>query len=207
MRVPARPVMISPDRLSGLGVRAASCRDLAILERVCYEYQRWVFSSTCELSFPRCHQVRGKSSRGRQILICARRLPYLPYSNASSGADSTMPVAHGPPFAKLRRKWPANNPIGDRCLEMSVTPDASNRLVAHLCESGTGSNMNLLLSFTAWAFHRHHDIGLVGHRWASVRILPCASYGSGSPWLRRQTFIRCDALQEPRCSGGRGTGN
>jgi hypothetical protein len=46
--------------------------------------------------------------------------------------------------------------------------------VAHLCESGTGSNMNLQLSFTAWAFHPHHDIWLAGHRWVSVRILPCA---------------------------------
>jgi hypothetical protein len=86
----------------------------------------------------------------------------------------------GPPFAKLRRKRPANNPIGDRYLEMSVAPDASNRLVAHLCESGTGSNVNLLLSFTARAFHRHHNIVLVGHRWVPVRILPCARYGSGS---------------------------
>jgi hypothetical protein len=44
--------------------------------------------------------------------------------------------------------------------------------------------MGLLLSFAAWAFHRHHDIGLVGHRWVSVRILSCARYGSGSLWLR-----------------------
>ena len=66
---------------------------------------------------------------------------------------------------------------------MSVAPDAWNRLVAHLCESGTGSNMNLLLSFTAWAFHRHHNIVLVGHHRVPVRILPCARCGSGSLWL------------------------
>ena len=90
-------------------------------------------------------------------------------------------AGHGPLLAALRRKRPANNPIGDRYLEMSVAPDASNRLIAHLWESGTGSNMNLLLSFTAWAFHCHHDIALVGHRRVSMRILPCARYGSGSP--------------------------
>jgi hypothetical protein len=47
---------------------------------------------------------------------------------------------------------------------MIVAPDALNRLVAHLCESGTGGDMNLLLGLTAWAFHRHNDIELVGHR-------------------------------------------
>src|ERR1017187_4311780 len=46
---------------------------------------------------------------------------------------------------------------------MIVAPEALNRLVAHLCESGTGGNMNLLLSFTAWAFHLHNDIEVVGH--------------------------------------------
>jgi hypothetical protein len=29
--------------------------------------------------------------------------------------------------------------------------------------------MNLLLGLTAWAFQRHNDIELVGHRWNSVR--------------------------------------
>ena len=43
---------------------------------------------------------------------------------------------------------------------MIVAPDALNRLVANLSDSS--SNMNLLLSFTGWAFHRHHDIRLVG---------------------------------------------
>ena len=87
---------------------------------------------------------------------------------------------HAPPFVKLYRKRPANNPIGDRYLEMSVAPDASNRLVAHLCAASAGGNMGLLLSFAAWAFHRYHNIALLGHRWVSLRILPCARYGSGS---------------------------
>jgi hypothetical protein len=48
---------------------------------------------------------------------------------------------------------------------MVVAPDALNPLVAHLCESSTGGNMNLLLGLTAWAFDRHNDIAVVGHRW------------------------------------------
>jgi len=47
---------------------------------------------------------------------------------------------------------------------MIVAPEALNRLVAHLRESGTGGNMNLLLSFTTWAFHRHYNVTLDGHR-------------------------------------------
>jgi hypothetical protein len=50
-----------------------------------------------------------------------------------------------------------------------VAPDASNHLVAHLCAASAGGNMNLLLGFAGLAFHRHHDIALVGHRWASLR--------------------------------------
>jgi hypothetical protein len=38
---------------------------------------------------------------------------------------------------------------------MIAAPDALNRLVTHLGESSTGSNVNLLLDFTGWAFHRH----------------------------------------------------
>jgi hypothetical protein len=74
--------------------------------------------------------------------------------------DSTTP---------LRREWPAYNPIGNCYLEMVVAPDALNPLVAHLCESSMGGNMNLLLGLTELAFHRHDDIGLVGHRGASTR--------------------------------------
>ena len=48
---------------------------------------------------------------------------------------------------------------------MIVAHDALNRLVAHLCESSAGGNMNLLLGFTVLAFHRHNDIAVVGHRW------------------------------------------
>jgi len=47
---------------------------------------------------------------------------------------------------------------------MRVAPDAWDRLVAHLCESGTDGSMNLLLGFTALALHCDHDTALVGHR-------------------------------------------
>ena len=64
---------------------------------------------------------------------------------------------------------------------MIVAPDALNRLVAHLCESSTGGNMNLLLGLTVFAFHCHNDIGLVGHR----RFLRAGGFyhGSGSTGL------------------------
>jgi len=70
---------------------------------------------------------------------------------------------------RLRREWPVYDPIGDVYLEMIVAPDALNHLVAHLCESSTGGDMNPLLGLTMLAFHRHNDIGLVGHWWYSVR--------------------------------------
>jgi transcriptional regulator with XRE-family HTH domain len=67
----------------------------------------------------------------------------------------------------LHREWAAYNPIRDRNLEMIVAVDALNRLVPHLCAVSAGGNTNLLFDFTVSAFHRHHDIALVGHRWAS----------------------------------------
>src|ERR1019366_6497504 len=72
---------------------------------------------------------------------------------------------------------------------MIVAPDALNRLVAHLCESSMGGNMNLLLSFTAWAFHRHNDIGLVGHR----RFLRAGGFyhGPGAAWIHGPVIFRC----------------
>jgi hypothetical protein len=70
------------------------------------------------------------------------------------------------------RERPTNNFIGDRYLEIDVAIEAWNRLIAHLCAANTGGNMNLLFGFTAWAFHRHYNIVLVGHRWVSERILP-----------------------------------
>ena len=81
--------------------------------------------------------------------------------------SSTVPAW----YSALSRKWTAYNLIGDRCLEIIVALEALNRLVAHQCGSGAGINMNLLLSFTTWAFQRNHNIALVGHRWVSVRIL------------------------------------
>jgi hypothetical protein len=52
---------------------------------------------------------------------------------------------------------------------MLVAPDAWDGLVAHLCATSAGNNMNLLLGFTVLAFHRHHDETLVGHRCSSAR--------------------------------------
>jgi len=54
---------------------------------------------------------------------------------------------------------------------MLVATDAWDRLAAHLCESSSGGNMNLPLGFTTFAFHRHHDIVLVGHRWITEAAL------------------------------------
>ncbi len=88
----ARLVMlVSPESPSGLGVRAASFRNFAILQRFCCGIRVWVFSSTGELSFPRFHRMGGRASIGRQMLSCIRRLPC---SNAPSRADFTM---HGTP--------------------------------------------------------------------------------------------------------------
>jgi hypothetical protein len=52
---------------------------------------------------------------------------------------------------------------------MLVAPDAWDGLVAHLSDSSSGGNMNLLPGFTVLAFHRHHDETLVGHRCSSAR--------------------------------------
>jgi hypothetical protein len=68
-------------------------------------------------------------------------------------------------FSKLLgRERPANNPIGNRYLEMNVTLDAWNRLVTDLWgKSGTSINVDLLFGFAARAFHSHHNIAFVGH--------------------------------------------
>jgi hypothetical protein len=66
----------------------------------------------------------------------------------------------GAPFANLRRERPGYYPIGDAYLEMIVAADARNSLAALLCAI-TVSDMNLLLSFTAWAFHGHHHVPFV----------------------------------------------
>jgi hypothetical protein len=79
---------------------------------------------------------------------------------------------------QLRREWSAYNPIGNCYLELIVAHDALNRLVAHLCESSTGGNMNLLFGLTVLAFHRHNDIELVGHRCSSVRRIQFSASAS-----------------------------
>ncbi len=76
-----------------------------------------------------------------------------------------------PHSARLRRERAAYNPVRDRYLEMIVAVDALNRLVPHLCAVSASGNMNLLLGFTALAFHRHHDIPLVGHPWVTEAAL------------------------------------
>jgi hypothetical protein len=76
-----------------------------------------------------------------------------------------VPTALTDPDSPLRRERSANNPIGYRHLEIIVAFDALNRLTTTLSDSSKGSNMNFLFNFTGWAFHRHHDILLVGHNW------------------------------------------
>ena len=80
----------------------------------------------------------------------------------------------------LRGERPAYNLIGDHHFETPLTPEAFNRLADHLSDdSSAGADMNLLLGFTEFAFHRHHDIALVGHRCSSVRrILPLTEHAS-----------------------------
>jgi hypothetical protein len=70
-------------------------------------------------------------------------------------------------IAKLRGERPAYNPIGKRYPEMIVAVETLNRLIAHHCGSVMDSNMDLLLGFAAWAFHRHHNVVIVSHPWAS----------------------------------------
>jgi hypothetical protein len=64
--------------------------------------------------------------------------------------------------ANLGRERSANNPIGNRYIEMSAAIDAGNSLVRHLSKSRSGSNMNLLFSFKEWALQRHHYVTYVG---------------------------------------------
>jgi hypothetical protein len=68
--------------------------------------------------------------------------------------------------------------------------DAWNRLVARLCAASAGDNMNVLLGFIFLAFHRHHDIALVGHRWVAVRILPRVEMGQCANTAIRAYFRR-----------------
>ena len=92
--------------------------------------------------------------------------------------------------ANLRRKRPANNPIGKRHLEMNVALDARHRLVADLWgESWSGINVNLLFGFAARAFHSHHNIAFVGHCWVTVRgILPRGAARFTEPLLTGRLF-------------------
>jgi hypothetical protein len=61
---------------------------------------------------------------------------------------------------------------GGRQPEMLVATDAYNRLIAHLSNSSLGGNVNLLLGLAVFAFHRHHDKALVGHRCISAGHAP-----------------------------------
>jgi hypothetical protein len=86
------------------------------------------------------------------------------HRHGANGGQIKPPIAHDFPAVtrflinpdserwrghQLDRERPAYNPIGNSYLEMVVARDASNPLAAHLCESGTGDNMNLLLGLTA----------------------------------------------------------
>src|ERR1700691_1804203 len=63
----------------------------------------------------------------------------------------------------LRRERPPNDFVGNRYLKTIVALDARNRLVGQFWKSSTGINVNVLLGFAAWAFHRHQNITLVSH--------------------------------------------
>jgi hypothetical protein len=80
----------------------------------------------------------------------------------------------------LRGERPAYNLIGHHHFETPLTPEAFNRLADHLSDDfSADADMNLLLGFAEFAFHRHHDIALVGHRCSSVRrILPLTEHAS-----------------------------
>lgn len=71
----------------------------------------------------------------------------------------------------LRREWPANDFIRNQYVEMIVAFEARDRLVAHLGDSSASVNVNLLLSFAAWALHSHDNVSFVLHRRDSTRIL------------------------------------
>jgi hypothetical protein len=71
-------------------------------------------------------------------------------------AADEFPVVHGQMVgvssgaAELSRERPANNPIGNRHLEMDVALDAWNRLVTDLWgESWSGIDVDLLFGLTA----------------------------------------------------------
>jgi hypothetical protein len=56
---------------------------------------------------------------------------------------------------------------------MIGAPNALNSLTTTLSDSSNGGNVNLLFGFAGWAFYRHHNMVLVGHRSDSARrILP-----------------------------------
>ena len=109
-------------------------------------------------------------------------------------------INYGTLIPKLRREWPADDPIRDTYVEMKVAPDTLNRLFAHLAESRTGNNINLLLSFAAWAFYRHHIIPLAEHRCASGRILARTANGTTARW---PIVVMLAAKYAPRATGGR----
>ena len=67
-------------------------------------------------------------------------------------------------YYKLRRKRSANNSVSDGYLKRMVAIQTLNPFFLHLSESGTGGNMDLLFNSASWAFHRHHNVTLVGNR-------------------------------------------
>jgi hypothetical protein len=67
------------------------------------------------------------------------------------------------------RKWRGGRQFDDSALSGMVVPGAGNRLVAHMCAASAAGNMNVLFGLTMLAFHRYHDIALVGHRCSSIR--------------------------------------
>jgi hypothetical protein len=63
-------------------------------------------------------------------------------------------------IACLCGKRPTNNPVREVDFEMMVAIQTGKSLPARQFESGTGNNMNFLLSFTARALLREHGVVL-----------------------------------------------
>jgi hypothetical protein len=64
---------------------------------------------------------------------------------------------------ELCGKRPSNNSIRNRCFKINAALETLNRFFAFERSIRSQSNMNLLLRFTAHAFHCHHEISQTVH--------------------------------------------
>lgn len=89
---------------------------------------------------------------------------------------------------RLRRKRAANDLVWNHHLETIVALDAGNPVAALLCAI-TGSDVNLLLSFTSGAFYRHDDVLLGFHSPRISNAFPARI------WCAYTTHVKYDWLQ------------